>query len=137
MKDELIAALKKVPLFTGLTDEDLASLTQDAEEKTYAEGQDIITQGDAGGPFFLILEGRAKVMIDGQERRAVGPGQYFGEYSLIDGEPRSATVRAESDVRGVAIPSWNFLSILEENFSIARKFMANMSRRLRAIERGD
>ncbi|HUQ40841.1 MAG TPA: cyclic nucleotide-binding domain-containing protein [Acidimicrobiales bacterium] len=133
--DDQVAALRVVPLFGGLSDKELLSVLVDAQDRVYAAGQDIVTQGDAGDWFFLILEGRAKVLIDGAPRRTLGPGQYFGEMSLIDQEPRSATVRAEADVRGLSIPSATFLGILEHNWSIARKVMANLSRRLRSHDR--
>ena len=135
MEAELASALRKVPLFSGLTDDDLEAVVRDATEEQFPPGQDIVTQGDSTGPFFLILEGRCKVMIDGQERRMMGPGQYFGEMTLLDNEPRSATVRAETTVRGLAIPPWDFLALLEENFGIARKVMANLSRRIRRHDR--
>jgi len=135
MTGEQAAALRKVPLFAGLSDGDLAAIAENATEETYAAGQDIITQGDTTGPFFLILEGRCNVLIDGKPRRTVGAGQYFGEMSLLDEEPRSATVRADTDVRGIALPPWDFLALLEHNWPIARKLMANMSRRLRQHNR--
>lgn len=135
MTEEQAAALKKVPLFAGLSDDDLVALTRNATEERYQPGQDIITQGDTTGPFFLILDGRCTVNIDGKPRRTVGAGQYFGEMSLIDEEPRSATVRAETAVRGIALPPWDFLALLEENWPIARKVMASLSRRLRGFDR--
>lgn len=135
MDDDRLEALRKVPLFSGLTDQELEALLEQAEERTYRPGQDLVTQGDASGPFFLLYEGRCQVSIDGHPRRKVGPGQYFGDMALIDGEPRSATVRAETDVRGLAIHAEAFFGILESNFGVARKIMANLSRRARAAER--
>ena len=128
-------ALRKVPLFSGLTDQELSTLLDGSEERTYRPGQDLVTQGDASGPFFLLYEGRCQVTVDGHPRRVMGPGQYFGDMALIDGQPRSATVRAETEVRGLAIPADGFFGILESNFGVARKIMANLSRRARAAER--
>lgn len=133
--EQRLEAVRKVPLFAGLSDSELDALLRDATDRTYKPGQDLITQGDASGPFFLIYEGRCKVMVDGREKRTLGPGQYFGDMSLIDGEPRSATVRAETEVTGLAIPGETFFGILEANFGVARKLMANLSRRARAAER--
>ncbi len=135
MDDDRLEALRKVPLFSGLTDQELDTLLEHAEERSYRPGQDLVTQGDASGPFFLLYEGRCQVTVDGHPRRKVGPGQYFGDMALIDGEPRSATVRAETDVRGLAIHAEAFFGILESNFGVARKIMANLSRRARAAER--
>ena len=133
--DSRIDALRKVPLFAGLADAELEALPEQAEERSYRTGQDLVTQGDSSGPFFLLYEGRCQVTVDGHPRRKVGPGQYFGDMALIDGEPRSATVRAETDVRGLAIHAEAFFGILESNFGVARKIMANLSRRARAAER--
>lgn len=124
-----------MPLFSGLSDQELETLLERAEERSYRPGQDLVTQGDASGPFFLLYEGRCQVTVDGHPRRKVGPGQYFGDMALIDGEPRSATVRAETEVRGLAIHAEAFFAILESNFGVARKIMANLSRRARAAER--
>ncbi len=132
---ERLEAIRKVPLFGGLSDSELETLLSDATEKRYTAGQDLVTQGDMSGPFFLLYEGRCKVLVDGQEKRTMGPGQYFGDMALVDGEPRSATVRAETDVKGLAIPAETFFAILEANFGVARKIMANLSRRARAAER--
>lgn len=135
MTEEQAAALRKVPLFAGLSDRDLEKITENASEEHFEAGQDIVTQGDTTGPFFLILEGRCKVTIDGKPKRTLGPGQYFGEMALLDDEPRSATVRAETAVRGIALPPWDFLALLEANWPIARKVMASLSRRLRQYNR--
>lgn len=130
-----MTAIRGVPLFGGLSDPELEALLANASERGYRPGQDLVTQGDMSGPFFLLYEGRCKVMVDGQEKRTLGPGQYFGDMSLVDGEPRSATVRAETDVKGLAIPAETFFGALEANFEVARKIMANLSRRIRAAER--
>jgi CRP/FNR family transcriptional regulator, cyclic AMP receptor protein len=133
--EDRLESLRKVPLFGGLSDSELEALLQDAMERTFRPGQDLVTQGDASGPFFLLYEGRCKVLVDGKEKRVIGPGQYFGDMALIDGEPRSATVRAETEVKGLAVPAETFFGILESNFNVARKIMANLSRRARAAER--
>ncbi|MBW3536666.1 MAG: cyclic nucleotide-binding domain-containing protein [Actinobacteria bacterium] len=132
---ERLATLREVPLFVGLSDTELGSLLGDSEERTYLPGQDLVTQGDASGPFFLIFEGRCRVLVDGVDRKVIGAGQHFGDMALVDGEPRSATVRAETEVRALAIPAEGFFRLLEANFGVVRKIMANLSRRARAAER--
>ena len=135
MVEDRAEALRKVPLFSGLTDPELETVLENAEERTYRRGQDLVTQGDSSGPFFLLYEGKCQVTVDGHPRRVIGPGQYFGDMALIDGEPRSATVRAETEVRGLAIHPESFFAILQTNFGVTRKIMANLSRRARAAER--
>lgn len=64
----------------------------------------------------------------------LGPGSYFGEMSLFEGGTRSATIRATTHVKALAITSWNFLAILEENWAITKKVLAELSRRVRDLE---
>jgi CRP/FNR family transcriptional regulator, cyclic AMP receptor protein len=130
-----VAALKAVPLFVGLSDDELRAVLADAAIEQFPAGVDIVTQDDRADSFFLILEGRAKVIIDGKSRRTQGPGQSFGEMALLDDEPRSATVRAETDVTGLVIPSETFLQLLQHSWPITKKVMANLSRRLRHLDR--
>ena len=125
------AMLSRVPLFEGLTKKELRSLAKELQEETFNAGQDIVTAGKPGGRFYLILDGRAKVIQGDRTKATLGPGDYFGEMSIIDKGPRSATVRADGYVRALSIASWNFLSVLEENFSIARKIMETLSARVR------
>ena len=133
-KDQLLDALKRVPLLSDLSRKDLERVAADGREEMYSTGQDIVTQGDSGGPFFMLLEGRAQILRDGKVRRTLEPGAYFGEMSLVDHKPRSATVRAETNVRGLAIPSYSFMAMLESNFSLAKKVMAHLSNRVRELD---
>jgi CRP/FNR family cyclic AMP-dependent transcriptional regulator len=129
------ALLSKVPLFEGLSKKELRSVAKELQEETFNSGQDIVTAGKPGGRFYLIVDGQAKVIKGDRARSTLGPGDYFGEISIIDKGPRSATVRADSYVRALSIASWNFLSVLEENFSIARKIMETLCARVRESDR--
>jgi len=128
--------LASVPLFEGLAKKELASILDAAKDMHVPAGKPIVEQGQSGGVgFHLILEGRCKVVVHGEEVASLGRGDYFGEMSLIDGGPRSATVVPDSDVRTLSLTSWTFLPLLDENPSISRKLLIEMSRRLRAAER--
>jgi CRP/FNR family cyclic AMP-dependent transcriptional regulator len=127
--------LAKVPLFEGLSKKELRSLAKELKEESFNAGQDIVTGGKPGGRFYLIVDGRAKVIQGNRTKSTLGPGDYFGEMSIIDKGPRSATVRADTYVRALSIASWNFLSVLEENFSIARKIMETLSARVRESDK--
>lgn len=128
--------LKSVPLFSDLSKDELDEVVRVAREELYSQGQDIITEGQKGGPFFCIVEGRASVLVGGEKLNDLGPGSYFGEMALLEGAPRSATVRAETQVKAAAIASWNFLALLEDNWNITKKVLAQLSRRVRDLERG-
>lgn len=126
--------LKSVPLFSGLSRGELKEIVGEAREELFSPNQDIVEQGQSGGPFFCLTEGRAEVLVDGKKIGDLGPGSYFGEMSLIEGGPRSATIRATTHVKALAITSWNFMAILQDNWDITRKVLAELSRRIRELE---
>lgn len=126
--------LKSVPIFEGLTKKELQTVMSSAKEIDYAPGREIVKEGATGVGFHLILEGQANVIVGDHAQAKLGPGDYFGEMSLIDGGPRSATVRADSAVRTLSLASWEFTPLLDSNPSIARKMLIELSRRLRAVE---
>ena len=134
-KKDTLALLKSVPLFEGLSKRELESIRSVAKEIHFDEGHDIVEEGATGVGFHLLLEGEAHVLIGGRKRATLRPGDYFGEMSLLDGGPRSATVRTSTPVRTLALTSWAFLPLLEKSPKIAKKLLVEMSKRLRAIER--
>ena len=134
-KNDHVAALKAVPLFAGLSDRELKSIGQSLKEELYSPGQAMVTEGTSGGPFFLIIEGRAKVVIGGRTRRTLHPGSYFGEMSLLDKGPRSATIVADTHIKALTIRSWDFLALLEENWSLTRKILSELTQRVRALDK--
>lgn len=133
--NNVVAALKRVPLFSQCSDRELREIAKDTREELFSAGQDIVTEGSTGGPMFVILEGRAKVIIGGRTRRRFEPGAYFGEMALIDKGPRSATIRAETQVKAVSITSWNFLDLLESNWKLAHKVLSGMAQRIRELDK--
>jgi CRP-like cAMP-binding protein len=130
-----VEVLKTVPLFQGLEKGELRDVASAAREELYSPGQDIVTEGQAGGPFFCITEGRADVLIGGDKTSELGPGSYFGEMALLEGGKRSATIRAETHVKALAISSWNFLALLQDNWEITKKVLAQLSARVRELDR--
>lgn len=133
--DESAQALRAVPLFAGLSDKELKAVARDVKEERFGAGEDLVVEGQHGGPFFLILDGEASLIVNGRARKRLGPGDYFGEMALLDREPRSATVRTETDVRVLTATSWNFLALLEENWPVTRKVLAELSRRIRVLDK--
>lgn len=134
-KTELVAALRDVPLLQELTDKELQAVARYVREESFNPGDEIVTQGESGGPFYMIVEGRAKAIVDGRSRGTIGPGQVFGEISLLDAGERSATIRAETQVHTLAITSWNFMSLLEDNWKMSHKVMMELCRRIRDLDR--
>lgn len=134
-KKDTLLLLKTVPLFEGLSKRELDKLISVSKEVDFEEGHAIVEEGATGVGFHLILEGEAHVLVGGRKRATLRSGNYFGEMSLIDGGPRSATVKTATPVRTLALTSWAFLPLLDKNPSIAKKLLVEMSRRLRALER--
>ena len=128
-------ALKAVPLIASMSDRDLKAVLAGCREEVYSDGQAIVREGTPGGPFFLIVEGQAKLLIDGKPRKNLGPGDYFGEMAMIDKGPRSGTIVAKGNVKALAIASWDFLALCEQDFKIAHKVMTGMASVIRTLDK--
>ena len=123
--------LAGVSLFEGLSRRELKDIEEMGREVEFAPGQTIVTEEETGLGFHLILQGKARVTVRGRSRGTLGPGKFFGELSLIDRGPRTATVTAETPVKTLAIASWDFVRMLDKSPSVARKVMVELCRRLR------
>jgi CRP/FNR family transcriptional regulator, cyclic AMP receptor protein len=133
--DDEIKLLSGVPLFESCSKKELAAIARVAKEVTHTEGAVLAREGDEGLGFFLIKEGAAKVTVGGRARNRLGPGDFYGEISLLDGGPRSATVTAESDVKLLGLTAWVFKGLIEQHPQIALKMLRVMASRLRGASR--
>jgi CRP-like cAMP-binding protein len=131
-RKSLTDLLGSVSLFEGLSKRELAQIEKLGKEVNFPTGKTIVTEGENGVGFHLILEGNTKLIAGGRKRSTMGPGEWFGELSLIDRGPRTATVTTETPVRTFSLLSWEFLPLLDKNPKIARKIMIEMCHRLRA-----
>ena len=116
--DILAAAdrLAAIDLFATLPPEARLGLSRSAQEQLFAAGEAIVRQGASGHSMYVVLKGRARVVLEpaGQEVAVIEPGGFFGEMSMLTGEPRAATVRAIDDVRVLEVPSEQFRGIALE-----------------------
>jgi CRP/FNR family transcriptional regulator, cyclic AMP receptor protein len=128
-----VDVLAGVPLFAGLSRRHLTKIARLGFSKRYASGSALVKSGDPGEHFFLILDGRAGVRA-GARRVGLGIGDFFGEMSLLDGEPRSATVAAQTDVLVMMVSRRKFLKLLESEPRIAIAVMTTLSRRVRSMQ---
>jgi CRP/FNR family cyclic AMP-dependent transcriptional regulator len=128
---KLVEQLKTVPLFSGCSARELASLAVFLREVNFPAGREIVQEGRTGTGLHVIIEGETKVVVGGRTRRRLGPGAFFGEISLLDRGPRTATVVAETPVRTLSLSSWNFRAALKEHPSIAVKMLEELASRLR------
>jgi CRP-like cAMP-binding protein len=133
--EEVVAAL---PLFRRLSPEELRSLTHSMTQREFAPGAEIVRQGEEGLSLYIVLEGEVRVQRAGPggdlDLASIGPGGFFGEMTLLDGEPRSATVRAVTPVRCALLPRWGLEATIRHNPSVAMEMLSVLSRRLRATE---
>jgi CRP-like cAMP-binding protein len=88
----------------------------------------VTSEGAGGIGFFVIEEGEAKVSVGGQERRRLGPGDYFGEVALLTDSPRTATIVADTELRCYGMTSWDFKPLVESHSSIAWKLLQAMAK---------
>ncbi|MBI4279525.1 MAG: cyclic nucleotide-binding domain-containing protein [Armatimonadetes bacterium] len=131
---EYLQFLKRVPLFTGLPEQDLERIAGTVKERQYAAGEEIVQQGRPGFSFFMILDGGVEVRRDGHVLRALEPGEFFGEIAVLDDAPRSATVVATRPTTCLAITRKDLVDILKAYPEIAVRMLGVLARRLREWE---
>jgi CRP-like cAMP-binding protein len=132
-RDERVALLRGVALFRGVADDGLAAVADKATEVEFETGRTIVRQGEVGTGFFMIVSGRARVVRDARTLATLGPGQFFGELSLLDQQPRIAQVVAEEPTVCLAVASWDFEAILASQPGVALAILRGVARRLRAV----
>ena len=128
---QLVERLKAVPLFSGCSARELASLSQFLRVVEFPAGREVVKQGASGTGLHVLMEGETKVLVGNRARQRLGPGDFFGEISLLDRGPRTATVVAETPVRTLSLSSWNFRAALKEHPSMAIKMLEELARRVR------
>jgi CRP/FNR family transcriptional regulator, cyclic AMP receptor protein len=126
--------LRRVPLFNGMDNKHLKRLGESFTDRPFTAGQELVTEGSGGVGFFVIESGEARVTVEGEQRRDLGPGAYFGEIALIDGGLRTATVTAITDGKMYGMTSWQFRPLVEDNASIAWPLLEAMAKRTRELE---
>ena len=125
------ALLGACPLFKGVGSEGLAALAGAATEVAFPSGHVIARQGEIGTGFFVVVDGSVRVVRDGNVLAHLGPGDFFGELSVLDGQPRNAMVSAESPTTCLAIASWDFEAALLANPSVTLAILRGVASRLR------
>ena len=129
-KRENVARLRAVPMFSDLSQRDLARIWDTMKIVQHAPGHDIVVEGKAGHGFHLILDGEVQVARKGK-RLKLGANQFFGEMSLIDDGPRTAAVTAATPVVTATLSSGGFRSIAKKNPEMMWKLLVVMTQRLR------
>jgi CRP-like cAMP-binding protein len=131
MSDAKIDALSKVPLFARCSRKELEFLVTRTDEVNLPTGRTLITQGKAADSFYLLLTGRASVQIGGRDRPALEPGSFFGEISMLDRGPATATVVTSGPSKLMVMSHAQFRDAIRANDQLLSQVMATMAERLR------
>jgi CRP/FNR family transcriptional regulator, cyclic AMP receptor protein len=129
-RTELLAGC---PLFKGIDADGLARLAELATPVDFPPGHVIARQGDIGTGFFVIVSGMVRVVRDGEVVAQLGPGEFFGELSVLDRQPRNATVSAEVATSCLALASWDFDKVLLDQPALTLAILRGVAARLREV----
>lgn len=124
--------LRLVPLFNGMTNRSFEAIAGLASETAFGLGDVLVRQGEPGDRFLIIVSGTARVDRDGRTLRELGPGDFLGEISLVDGSPRTATVTALGPIRAYSIDRTGFLDLIERIPVFRLEVMNALTERIRA-----
>ena len=123
--------LERVSLFSGLSQADHDALARLFTRRVFDSGETVIKEGAEAAAFYVIDAGTATVTVGREFRRTLGPGDHFGEISLIDGHPRSATVTADSELVCQGLTLWDFQPFVQRNPTVAWTLLQTLAGLLR------
>ena len=132
-RDRRTELLAGCDLFRGLAADQLAAVAETATEVEFPAGRVIARQGEIGTGFFIVVDGEVRVIRDGALLAKLGPGEFFGELSVLDGLPRIAQVVAELPTRCLAIASWDFERVLLDHPALTLSILRELAGRLRSV----
>jgi CRP-like cAMP-binding protein len=134
-QEELIDSIASFALFADLPNPRLEGIVHLFEEVVFGEGEKVLRQGLTGSGFYVILDGTADVRIDGQQRATLGRGDFFGEVSILLGEPPTADVVATTALRCIQIAGSDVEGFLVKNPQVMYRMLQAQARRLRNANR--
>jgi CRP/FNR family cyclic AMP-dependent transcriptional regulator len=129
-RSELLAGC---PLFRGIDTDGLEALADKAAQIEFPAGHVIARQGEIGTGFFVVIDGRVRVIRDGDLVATLGPGEFFGELSVLDRMPRNAMVAADVPTTCLALASWDFEAVLLDQPKLALAILRGVATRLRQV----
>jgi CRP-like cAMP-binding protein len=128
-----VEELRRVRFLAPLKDREIKRLAQSMREHRAVAGEDLVTEGQHAVAFFVILDGTASVLVHGEEVRKLGPGDHFGEIALVlpdRAHGRTATVRADSDVRLGAMAEWNFKAFIQHHPEVTWPLLVTLAEQI-------
>jgi cAMP-dependent protein kinase regulator len=136
-QSELVAHLEEVPLFSHCSKRDLQTIARNLEVVDIPEGARIVSQGDAGNAFYVLLDGSAIVKRNGRTVGELLTGDYFGELAVLDPAPRNADIVAQTPVTVGRLLVTPFRQMLRDLPAFNERLLAGLARRLRDADRRD
>jgi CRP/FNR family cyclic AMP-dependent transcriptional regulator len=134
-RDDVVPALARSPLFAGIPDKELRQIAATFDDETYLPEHGVLHESRSGLEFFFILDGTATVEVDGAAIAQLGPGDFFGEVSALDGGPRTATIRARTMLRCLVLANGTFREFLMGHPRVAVNLIPELVRRFRSFAR--
>lgn len=131
--DRRTELLARAPLLAGVDPEGIAMIAKRVVEVDFPKDAVIARQGDVGTGFFLVASGSVRVVRNGETIARLGPGDFFGELSVLDGRPRVAQVIADEPTVCLALASWDFEAVVKEQPAVALGVMRGLAGRLRDL----
>jgi len=133
VRDDVVPTLERLPLFAGFDRKQLTALAERFDEQSFLPEHGVLTEGMTGMEFFIILDGTAEVIHDGEVIATLKTGDFFGEVSVLDGGPRTASVRATERLRCLGLPNGAFRQLLLDYPLMAVNLLPQVIRRFRAV----
>jgi CRP-like cAMP-binding protein len=134
-QDTKVSALKRAPLFEGLSRKELTHLARVSEDLEIPAGQPLCTEGEIGHEFFVIVDGTTEVTQNGKPVATRVSGDFVGEIALLEETPRTATVKAKTPLRVFVLTRKDFRDLLAENPVVERKILRALARRVVELSR--
>jgi CRP/FNR family transcriptional regulator, cyclic AMP receptor protein len=129
-QDTKVEALKRAPLFEGLSKKELTQLARVSEDMEIPEGKTLTKEGELGHEFFVIVEGETEIKRKGRNLGTRGAGDFIGEIALLEQVRRTATVKAKTPLRVFVLTSKDFHHLLEESPNVERKVLRALAKRV-------
>ena len=138
--EPLADTIRSIPIFSGLSREDVAKVMGKMEETSFGAGTTIFSQGDQGDAFYLIQSGTVQVVLESRTGNSeivaiLGPQDWFGEMALLSGEPRSATIHTVKDTTLWRLRREDWDELIEKHSTWLLQFCATLSKRLSYVDR--
>jgi CRP/FNR family transcriptional regulator, cyclic AMP receptor protein len=132
--DAVTDRLAAVPLFAACTERELHEISRLATELDVPAGKALVTEGEPGHEFLIVIEGRATATAHGVPIATFGPGDFFGEMALLDNGPRSATVIADTPMHLAVVSQSEFNGLLDTVPVLSRRVLAGLAARIRELD---